>query len=232
MYIKNLFDNYKQNVDPTSIQHDASNPAYSVWLNASAGTGKTKVLIDRVLRLLLSNVDISEILAITFTNAAAFEMKDRIMQTLQSWVLMSDSEIKDALNNLYGTEFDNKNDNEKQKEVIKAKSLFIKILDSPHGLRIETIHAFCQFILKKFPIESGINPNFSILTPHDADDILLNLYKNLIIKHGKKYSNIFDILLKYKDEETLFSAIKSIISVRKKFNKLFVKYDISIDDLD
>ena len=144
--LQTLFDEYKQNTNPTLVQQQASDPTYSVWLTASAGTGETKVLIDRILRILLSGSEISSILAITYTSAAAFEMKDRIMNILQSWALKSDNEIKNDLINLYGIAFENKTFNEQQNIISLAKSLFARILDSPYGLRIETIHAFCQFI--------------------------------------------------------------------------------------
>lgn len=232
-----LFDKYKQNTNPTLIQQEASNPMYSVWLTASAGTGKTKVLIDRILRILLSGSDVSSILAITFTNAAAFEMKDRVMTTLQEWVFKEDKEIKTELINLYGKEFENKTVDEKRQLISLARSLFTKVLDSPYGLRIETIHAFCKFILKKFPVEAGINPNCSIIaSSHDINTILDKIVRSIVINRDDKISDLLDVLLRYQSSGDLFKIIEAIKSEKsesiQKFIKLFSKYNIDFDNFD
>jgi len=231
--LQTLFDEYKQNTNPTLVQQQASDPTYSVWLTASAGTGKTKVLIDRILRILLSGSEISSILAITYTSAAAFEMKDRIMNILQSWALKSDNEIKNDLINLYGIAFENKTFNEQQNIISLAKSLFARILDSPYGLRIETIHAFCQFILKKFPIEAGINPNFSLITrDSDITSILDKIFKVIITNRDKNISDILNVLSRYKPDNDLFKIVEAINSVGRNFNKLFSNYNINLDNFD
>ncbi len=224
MEMKKLFDEYNQITDPTSVQQMAANHLYSVWLNASAGTGKTKVLIDRIVRLLLEGNDVGTILAITFTKAGASEMKDRIMKVLQKWTLENDAVILQDLQELYGADFEKKSEQEQNKYLDNAKNLFAKILDSPYGLRIETIHAFCQFVLKKFPIESGVHPNFSIIDAREANVVLMNAYKDLVTKknNGFDVSDALNILTKYKNENSFSEVVKKIISTRKNFTKMFL----------
>ncbi len=222
-----LYDGYRKSSEPSDVQRIASNPKYSVWLNASAGTGKTKVLRDRVVKLLLEGNEISTILCITFTNAGAAEMQTRIMQLLQKWALAQDEELIEDLTELYGEEFTNKSNAEKEKYLKQARNLFAKILDSPYGLRIETIHAFCQYVLKKFPIEAGVNPNFNIIDERQTDMILTTSYKD-IISNINLYdiSEAFFILMKYKTESSISEIVNKIVSDRTKFNKMFDKYKI------
>ncbi len=133
-------------------QRDASAPGEHVWLSASAGTGKTQVLTARVLRLLLSGVDPSAILCITFTKAGAAEMAERISGRLARWVRLKDTELAGeliALGEDHGPE-----------KVERARTLFARVLDAPGGLRIQTIHAFCQSLLGSFPAEAGLAPGF------------------------------------------------------------------------
>ena len=127
-------------------QEDASNPAHSVWVEASAGTGKTKVLSDRVLRLLLEGAEPSKILCLTYTKAAAVEMKTRINARLSKWTVMNEEDLTQDLNNLYY-----------KKDVFKrhpdltntARKLFAKVLDESDSVKIETIHAFCTEVFSQ-----------------------------------------------------------------------------------
>ncbi|WOK37006.1 double-strand break repair helicase AddA [Sphingomonas sp. C3-2] len=131
----------------------ASDPQAQVWLSASAGTGKTHVLTARVMRLLLSGADPSTILCLTFTKAGAAEMADRIHARLAHWVRLPDTELaRDlmALGEDHGPE-----------SRAVARTLFARVLDaSGSGLRIQTIHSFCQTLLAGFPVEAGLIPGF------------------------------------------------------------------------
>ena len=113
-------------------QKDAANPNYSVWVEASAGTGKTKVLSDRVLRLLINNVNPSKILCLTYTNAAAVEMKSRISKKLGEWAVISEEKLKEELYKLMGGDFSDSH-------IENARILFAKVLDEPGGIKIQTI---------------------------------------------------------------------------------------------
>ena len=139
----------------TPAQHRASDPAASVWVGASAGTGKTKVLTDRVLRLLLGGTAPDRILCLTFTRAAAAEMALRITRELARWTVDRDDALATSLGVLTGTK-------PSQASMDRARRLFAAVLDVPDGLKIQTIHAFCQSLLRRFPLEAGVAPNFEI----------------------------------------------------------------------
>ena len=137
-------------------QRDASNPAHHASVSASAGTGKTHVLTARVLRLLLSGVDPSSILCLTFTKAGAAEMAERLNGRLADWVRLPGNKLSRDLFALGEA-----NDEAAQ---ARARTLFAGVIDATGGgLRIQTIHAFAQGLLAAFPVEAGILPGFSPL---------------------------------------------------------------------
>jgi ATP-dependent helicase/nuclease subunit A len=134
-------------------QKTASDPGRHIWLSASAGTGKTQVLAARVWRLLLGGTDPGAILCLTFTKAGAAEMSERITSRLARWVRASDTELAADLEAL------GENISPAGRE--KARQLFAKVLDAPGGgIRIQTIHSFCQSLLAAFPMEAGLVPGF------------------------------------------------------------------------
>ncbi|WP_420137186.1 double-strand break repair helicase AddA [Sphingomonas sp.] len=134
-------------------QKAASHPGSQVWLSASAGTGKTHVLTARVLRLLLKGALPETILCLTFTKAGAAEMAERIQGRLAAWVRLSDQDLRRELHALSEANDDS--------AVRTARRLFARVLDAPGGgLRIQTIHAFCQTLLAGFPTEAGLTPGF------------------------------------------------------------------------
>ncbi|MGK6321517.1 double-strand break repair helicase AddA [Sphingomonas sp. DT-51] len=138
----------------------ASRPEAHVWLSASAGTGKTQVLAARVFRLLLRDVDPSAILCLTFTKAGAAEMAGRINRQLAAWVRMAETELAADLLAL--------GERTTPALIARARTLFAKVLDAPGGgLRIQTIHGFCQGLLASFPIEAGLVPGFRPLEPRE-----------------------------------------------------------------
>ncbi len=139
----------------SSAQELASNPLHSVWVSASAGTGKTKVLTDRVLRLLLEGTRPEEILCITFTKAAAAEMALRVHKELARWVMMEDAPLRSTLKALTAQQ-------PNSKQLGNARTLFATVVDKPESLKILTIHSFCQSLLKRFPLEAGLAPHFSV----------------------------------------------------------------------
>jgi ATP-dependent helicase/nuclease subunit A len=131
----------------------ASDPVEHVWLSASAGSGKTFVLSSRVLRLLLSGARPDAILCLTFTKAGAAEMAERVHKQLTRWVRRKDADVRKDLFNLGAAHDD--------AAVKKARTLFAEVLEARGGgLRIMTIHAFCQTLLGGFPVEAGLTPGF------------------------------------------------------------------------
>ena len=151
--------------DADHRQRAAANPKASVWVAASAGTGKTKVLTDRVLTLLLAGTAPHKILCLTFTKAAAAEMSNRIQRLLAKWATASDADLDRDLTRLLGRAPD-------EREPIRARRLFAQVLDAPGGMHMETIHAFCQSLLRRFPLEAGIAPHFQVMDERDAGELL------------------------------------------------------------
>jgi ATP-dependent helicase/nuclease subunit A len=151
--------------DADRRQRRAADPTASVWVAASAGTGKTKVLTDRVLTLLLAGTPPHKILCLTFTKAAAAEMSNRIAGRLARWATAQDGDLADDLGRLLGREPDTV-------EMAGARRLFAALLDAPGGMHMETIHAFCQSLLRRFPLEAGIAPHFQVMDDRDAAELL------------------------------------------------------------
>ena len=149
----------------TARQRTAADPHVSAWVTANAGTGKTKVLTDRVLRLLLAGTLPNRILCITFTRAAAAEMRKRVAKDLSVWATLDDATLDREIEELTGEAA--------EPELLdRARRLFATVLDDAVGLRIDTIHAFCQEVLKRFPLEAGVAPHFDVLDDRDAADLL------------------------------------------------------------
>src|SRR5579864_4896027 len=148
----------------TRTQQRALKPAESVWVAASAGTGKTKVLTDRLLRLMLDGTDPAHILCLTFTRAAAAEMANRINARLAAWTTMPPGALEEELVALTGRM-------PTSDDIARARQLFAAILDAPGGAKIATIHAFCQSLLRRFPLEAGVPPDFAVLDERSAEDV-------------------------------------------------------------
>ncbi|HWA79513.1 MAG TPA: UvrD-helicase domain-containing protein, partial [Acetobacteraceae bacterium] len=140
-------------------QRLASDPAVSAFVGASAGSGKTKLLTDRLLRLMLAGNPPGRILCLTFTRAAAAEMALRLQRSLGKWVVMEEEELDDALAGL-GFVAD-------AALRAQARKLFAEVLDLPGGMRISTIHAFCQSVLRRFPLEASLSPHFELAAEED-----------------------------------------------------------------
>jgi ATP-dependent helicase/nuclease subunit A len=138
--------------DATENQRIAADPQYSVFVTANAGSGKTKVLIDRIARLLLEGSKPSAFLCITFTKAAAAEMQSRLFERLGGWCVADDATLAKELAELPAPNAD----------LGRARALFAQALETPGGLKIQTIHAFCERLLARFPIEAGVPPGFDI----------------------------------------------------------------------
>ncbi len=149
-------------------QRRASDPEKSVWVEASAGTGKTKVLSDRVLRQLLSGVAPGRILCLTYTKAAAVEMNSRIADRLSRWAVIGNDELEAELEQLLGS----LPESSRKKTTAQARKLFAVLLDTPGGMKIQTIHSFCQEILKRFPLEAKVSPYFEVMDDRAAAEAL------------------------------------------------------------
>jgi ATP-dependent helicase/nuclease subunit A len=149
----------------TAEQKRAANPGISAWVGASAGTGKTHMLTNRVLRLLLADARPQGILCLTFTKAAAAEMANRVNDNLASWATAPEERLYATLSELEGVP-------PNAARIAKARRLFAEVLDVPGGLKIETIHAFCQSLMARFPLETGIAPHFQVMDDRTAAELM------------------------------------------------------------
>jgi ATP-dependent helicase/nuclease subunit A len=152
---------------PSSDQQLASDPAVSAWVAANAGSGKTTVLVDRVIRLLLDGNEPERILCLTYTKAAAALMANRLFGELARWVTLDDEELRKHLKSIGVARVDHK-------LLALARRLFTRSLETPGGLKIQTIHAFCERLLQLFPVEAGIVPGFTVMDDMTAGALLAN----------------------------------------------------------
>lgn len=155
----------RADIDPNILQREAADASHSVWVSASAGSGKTKVLTDRLLNLLLAGVRPERILCLTYTKAAAAEMSKRLQERLANWAVLDEEKLLEELIALTPSV-------PAQTQLQKARRLFAEVLDAPDGLKIMTIHAFCQSILARFPLEAGITVGFEIADDRTAAELL------------------------------------------------------------
>ena len=156
----------------TRAQALAADPVTSAWVSANAGTGKTHVLTRRVLRLLLAGAPPERILCLTYTKAAAAEMSTRVFRELGFWVTKSAADLDAALTKLLTRP-------PTTSETERARSLFARAIETPGGLKVQTIHAFAERLLQRFPLEAGVPPGFAIL-----DDVMARQLLREAIDHA------------------------------------------------
>ncbi|MTW18206.1 double-strand break repair helicase AddA [Rhodoplanes serenus] len=149
----------------TAVQTEVADPAVSAFVSANAGSGKTHVLAQRVIRLLLAGVDPAKILCITFTKAAAANMADRVFGQLAGWIALDDEALDAKLCALGVTTIT-------AATRAQARTLFAAALDTPGGLKVETIHAFCTRLLQRFPFEAAVPAHFAVLDERATDELL------------------------------------------------------------
>ena len=196
-------------------QVQASIPNSSTWLSANAGSGKTRVLIDRVARLLLKGVEPQRILCLTYTKAAATEMQNRLFQRLGEWAMLPVPKLHQSLTELGETGI-------LDAEVLaQARRLFARAIETPGGLRIQTIHSFCATLLRRFPLESGVSPQFT-----ELDDRSARLLRDEIIEElaEEEHPSISEIARTWTGEN-FGSLIEEITRKRTKFETALTETD-------
>jgi ATP-dependent helicase/nuclease subunit A len=161
----------------TQFQRAAADPSRPQMVNANAGSGKTKVLVDRVSRILLQGTDPDKILCLTYTRAAASEMQERLFDKFSDWSILPDAALKEKLVELYGQPFA---EIRPPLNLDRVRTLFARALETPEGLKVMTIHAFCEKIIARFPIEAGIMPGFEPLDEQASLDLLKAGYSRLL----------------------------------------------------
>ncbi|HEY4995810.1 MAG TPA: UvrD-helicase domain-containing protein, partial [Aestuariivirga sp.] len=177
----------------------------------NAGSGKTQVLVQRVIRLLLEGVEPASILCITYTKAAAAEMADRLYAQLAGWTALSDDRLCETISSLGA-------DGKSQIILTRARKLFTLALETPGGLKIQTIHAFCERLLHLFPVEAGLAPGFSLLEDRAADELRERAIAQ--VTYGQKVApqvaQAFDVLSDRLNKDQFGTVIKEFISGLRK----------------
>ena len=199
----------------------AATPTMSAWVSASAGSGKTKVLADRVLRLMLEGTEPRKILCLTFTRAAAAEMQNRIRHLLSNWATMPEPDLKSAIINLTGV-------TPTLSQLRLARGMFSMVLDSPRGLMIQTIHAFCESLLGRFPVEAGLPPYFEVMDERTSAEALKTA-RDELLTHARSVvdDGLVDALRVVTDwihENEFSELILSISSNRGRLKRLIATY--------
>jgi ATP-dependent helicase/nuclease subunit A len=208
--------------DPNAQQRKAADPASSVWVSASAGSGKTKVLTDRVLTLLLTGAAPERILCITFTKAAASEMAKRISDRLGAWSTRTDNASLAAdLTGLLGRK-------PTDVEMVDARRLFARVLDTPGGMKIQTVHAFCQSVLQRFPLEAGVSPNFNVLDDRDAKVLLTDATEWLVgeagLGHDPDLTDAMAVLTRSTNEDSFGEVIAALLAERGRVSRILADH--------
>jgi ATP-dependent helicase/nuclease subunit A len=211
-------------LEATQRQRMASDPLVSSWVGASAGSGKTKVLTDRILRLLLPREDgrpgtkPQKILALTFTKAGANEMALRLSRRLSEWAVMDEAKLSgDMEENLFGRP-------PKPVELVAARKLFASVVDAPGGLNIMTIHSFCQSVLGRFPIEAGLPPHFKPLEEEQARELLDQARKCTLSNASTDASTPLHEAISYIStvmaEDQFLSLVQTIVKERSQLESI------------
>lgn len=193
-------------------QRSACNPLHSVWVSASAGSGKTKVLTDRVLNLLLSDTRPNKILCLTFTKAAAAEMSNRITKKLKEWTIASTQTLIDELKALRGLP-------PTEEMILKARQLFVDVLETPGSMKIMTIHAFCQSVLNRFPIEAHISPQFNVIDDTRSSLLMKEAVNATFL--NPDFQDDIDMLSDYFQEKDIQTIFNNILKSEAKFRQFF-----------
>lgn len=157
-----------------AVRADAGHPHHSVFLSANAGSGKTTILTNRVLRLLLDGVDPAGILCLTYTKAAAAEMQDRIFKELARWVALPDDALLKTIEDLTGTV-------PERGRLLGARRLFAQAIETPGGLKLQTIHAFAERLLHLFPFEANVPFRFTVIDELARAELIASAKQSVIL---------------------------------------------------
>ena len=195
-----------------AAQHAASDPARSAWVSANAGTGKTFVLTTRVLRLLLAGTKPERILALTYTKAAAAEMSKRVFDRLGIWVTAAPETLAQMLSQVLGRA-------PTTAETSRARQLFALTIETPGGLKVQTIHGFCERLLKRFPLEAGIPPHFEILDEQTATSLLRTAIDRVLVKAvrqpDEKLGKALHVAVKYATDDSFDDVLRDALRQRQ-----------------
>ncbi|BCH21361.1 double-strand break repair helicase AddA [Mesorhizobium sp. L-8-3] len=195
----------------------AADPRYSVWVSANAGSGKTHVLSQRVIRLLLEGTDPSKILCLTYTRAAAANMANRVFRDLAAWAVLDEASLAAQISKVEGR-------TPTRDRLLRARRLFAEALETPGGLKIQTIHAFCEAVLHQFPLEANIAGHFEMLDSQMEAALFAEARRDMISgaagPQNESLAEAFATVLERGGEWGLDALLAEIVSKRDGLRKL------------
>ncbi len=200
----------------TEHQRLAADPGLSAWVTASAGTGKTHVLTDRVLRLLLTDCPPERILCLTFTKAAAAEMANRLHERLGQWAVAAEADLRQALTDLTGMVLD-------ENAMNLSRRLFARVLDTPGGLKVQTIHSFCEALLRRFPLEARLAPHFKVMEERQAGEVLQTALDGVLAEDAAAPRPLVAALMALVDQDTFASLMAALSADRARLQRLLAQ---------
>ncbi|MCP4070913.1 MAG: UvrD-helicase domain-containing protein, partial [Hyphomicrobiales bacterium] len=205
-------------------QHRASNPDNSAWVSANAGSGKTFVLAQRVIRLLLNNIPPSRILCLTFTKAAAAEMSNRVFSQLSNWSALDDQQLEIEL----------KKNGELHPGTAMMKTarlLFTRALESPGGLKIQTIHAFCESLLHQFTLEANTSGHFEVMGEYQQTRLLQESRQAVMAStlEDPALAGALEAAMKFGSDRAIENGLNAIIRNRQDFQDWLKDHDTNPD---
>jgi ATP-dependent helicase/nuclease subunit A len=190
-----------------AAQVTAAAPDVSTWLSANAGSGKTRVLTDRVARLLLDEVPPERILCLTYTKAAAMEMQNRLFSRLGDWAMTPEVELAQALAG--GRRTPARVDSDL---LSRARTLFARAIETPGGLKIQTIHSFCASVLRRFPLEAGVSPGFTEIDERVQGRLIADLLDEIAEDPARQYA--IDAVVPYLGDEDGITQLSRAVAGR------------------
>jgi ATP-dependent helicase/nuclease subunit A len=201
-----------KSMNATPEQKTASNPAASAWVGANAGSGKTHVLVDRVTRLMLAGINPMSILCLTYTKAAAKEMANRLHERLGAWIGLSNAALAKQLIQMG-------HDDVGHQTLSRARRLFTVALETPGGLKIQTIHAFCERILQLFPVEAGLAPGFEVLESSQSKQLLRGARDQVLRQaqsnENSPFASALEIITRHTHSDSFDALLERLLSKRQ-----------------
>lgn len=200
---------------PLEAQRLASDERVNVWVKANAGSGKTFVLALRVLRLLLGGTSPSAILCLTYTRTAAAEMQNRVFKRLADWAICDEAALRQDIGNLLGRPA-------QAQDIINGRRLFARAIETPGGLKIQTIHAFAERLLHQFPLEAGVPPGFEMIDEQMSANLMQEARRRALEELLANTEGGDDIALMhlYGSEQGFEKALDALIAERSSMARL------------
>src|SRR5680860_1127955 len=203
-------------------QARASDPNASAWVSANAGTGKTEVLVKRSLRLLLAGARPECILCLTYTKTAAAEMQNRLLKDLAAWATLPGEDLHLSLTALMGHA-------PEDSDLQRARRLFALSLEARGGLKIHTIHGFCERLLQRFPLESAVTPHFSVLDERGAALLKRRAFDAIITRAAEDRESALglalDTIITVTGEEWFRQVVDAVLAKRTELDRMVAYHD-------